>query len=502
MNIFDAIAEAAAAHPQRVALVAGTQAYSYQGLVRITGVMAQRLWDAGVKAGDVVVLRSTDPCSLLLQTLALARLGAISLATVLTEGLDSLLPRCGATAAICGSSASRAGLPAQLPVLDEAALLAPVPTAGPDFASCDLAEDAGWRIALSSGTTGQTKAMRWTHGGSRAYAQSLDEAAAPLGGHDRVLVFADVGSAYAMHRILHTLARGAALLLPANPAPAELVRCLDLYGATQLVTVVSLALQLLRHVQASGDSAAPRFPSLAQMLVAGEAISPALRAALRSHICPQLRLSYGASECGPIAIADAALQIAQPRAAGRLRPGCAVQVLGPQGQALPAGQVGTLRVRTPGMVQAYLGDAEQSARVFRDGWYLTGDRGHIDAQGVLHLGARVEDCLLLQGALLDPMAIEAVIEALPGVHEVVVFLAQRPGAPATPPALVLAALYVAAVPLAADSVRAHCAAQLPLAQQPVLLVQVPELPRTANGKLSRRDLTLRLRWDATAPAAA
>ena len=176
-------------------------------------------------------------------------------------------------------------------------------------------------------------------------------------------------------------------------------------------------------------------------------------------------------------------------------------MLGPQGQALPPGQVGTLRVRTPGMVSAYLGDAELSSRVFRDGWYLTGDRGSVDAQGVLHLGARVEDCLLLQGQLLDPMAVEAVIEALPGIHEVVVFLAVPPGAVAAPAERVLAALYVASAPLPADTLRAHCATQLPAAQQPVLLLQVPELPRTANGKLSRRDLTQRLRFDA-APAAA
>ncbi len=504
MNIFDSIAALAERHPQRVALVAGNQVLSFQALVLTTAAVAQRFRDAGVQSGDVVLLRGTDSSTCLLLTLALARLGAVTLATTVPGDLSELMRRCGvAFVASTQPGAALPDLPAGLRWLDLAALLAPVPATPTAFQTVSLPPSAPWRIALTSGTSGRSKAMLWSHGASLAAWQSTIEPFSPLTAADRVLVFLDVAMVYAMHRVLRILSGGAAVVLPSNPAPQEFARCVDQYGVTQALTVNSLAVSLLAALQAQAGPPGLRFPGLQCLVVGGEPLAVALREALTERVCSALVLTYGTSECGPIATADGDFLATHPRATGRLLPGTEVQVLDAQGRALPHGQWGVLRVRTPGMASAYLGDAGHSRQVFRDGWYLTGDTGMVDAQGVVTLGSRSEDWLALDGGALDPLVLEAVIAELPGVQEVVVFLAHQlqRAAGALRQGPVLAALYTATRALDADQVRQHCAARLPAPQVPEFLGQINALPRTANGKLSRRDLGQRFRLEPAQAAA-
>jgi long-chain acyl-CoA synthetase len=504
MNIFDSIAAAAAQYPQRAALVTGNQVFSYHALMLATAGVAQRLRDAGVQSGEVVLLRLADSSTCLLMTLALARLGAVSLATAVPGDLSELMQRCGVTAVVSGAPAAGAvELAPGIRQLDPVALLAPVAATPTDFQTVSLPPTAPWRVALTSGTTGRSKAMLWRHGASLAAWQSTVEPSSPLVDADRVLVFLDIANVFAMHRVLRILSSGATLVLPTNPSPQEFARCVDQYGVTQALTVNSLGLQVLAFVQAAPGPASLRFPGLQRLIVGGESMPRALREDLTTRICGTLVLTYGTSESGPIATADTGFLRAYPGAVGRLLPGTEVAVLDAQGEPLPRGEWGTLRVRTPGMATAYLGDAERGNQVFRDGWYLTGDSGRVDAQGVVSLGSRSEDWLPLAGGAVDPMRLEGVIAELPGMREVVVFLAHQvqraPMAPHQGP--VLAALFTALVALDVEQVRRHCAARLPAHQVPEFLGQIQTLPRTANGKISRHDLGQRFRLESTQAAA-
>jgi acyl-coenzyme A synthetase/AMP-(fatty) acid ligase len=381
-------------------------------------------------------------------------------------------------------------------VLTEAAMLAPVPARPGTFQTLSVASETPWRIALSSGTTGRSKAVAWTHGASLACWPTTVEPFAPMAETDRVLVFMDISNTFAIHRILRVFGGAATLVLPLNASPQELVRCIDLYGATQVITVTSLAVKLLAHLQQQPGKPGLRFHALNLLLVGGEPISQPAHRALRSRVCPNLVVTYGTSECGPIATADADLLCANPRATGRLLPATQAQALSDSGEALPPGQLGRLRFRTPGMVTAYLGDPDKSAEAFVDGWYQSRDMGFVDEAGIVWLGARSEEWLALGTETIDPQRLEAVISALPGVREAVVFLATQTG---TPPVLV--ALYAAEGPIATAQVRQHCIDQLDARLVPDYFGQVNEIPRTANGKISRRELGQRFKVDAKPDAA-
>lgn len=107
-----------------------------------------------------------------------------------------------------------------------------------------------------------------------------------------------------------------------------------------------------------------------------------LIAALRKKLCERLINLYGLPETGLIAFG----RLAEEDAAGHcgvLVPWMQAEIVNGEGDAVPAGAEGTLRLRCAEMVMGYLNDPEASAECFRDGWFYPGDTGQISEQGRL-----------------------------------------------------------------------------------------------------------------------
>src|SRR5947209_19706326 len=121
-----------------------------------------------------------------------------------------------------------------------------------------------------------------------------------------------------------------------------------------------------------------------------------------------------------------------------------------------------------------------------EGWLHTGDLGHVDARGWLHVIGRASDTIITGGENVAPAEVEAVLEAHPAVREAAVVAREHPewGEAVT-------AIVVVAEDGAVDSaaLREHCAARLARYKVPRELVFVEgPLPRTRSGKLLRREL--------------
>lgn len=153
---------------------------------------------------------------------------------------------------------------------------------------------------------------------------------------------------------------------------------------------------------------------------------------------------------------------------------------------VPRGEAGLLAVsrRDPGLMLGYWGRPEETAAAFRGEWFVTGDRARMDATGAIaHLG-RANDVMNAGGYRVSPGEVEAALAAHPGVAEAAVAeIAVRPGVS------IIAAFYVpTAEPVAETELAAHCAARLARYKLPRAFHPLAALPRTANGKLRRRDL--------------
>jgi acyl-CoA synthetase (AMP-forming)/AMP-acid ligase II len=131
--------------------------------------------------------------------------------------------------------------------------------------------------------------------------------------------------------------------------------------------------------------------------------------------------------------------------------------------------------------------ADNTAPAFCDGWYRTGDVGHLDDEGWLRITDRSKEMIKVRGFQVAPAEIEAVLHGHPAVADCAVF-----GVPdrALGEAVIAAVARCAAVE--ADELIALVADRLASYKRPTQVVFVPEIPRLPSGKVLRRVLKERL----------
>jgi long-chain acyl-CoA synthetase len=129
---------------------------------------------------------------------------------------------------------------------------------------------------------------------------------------------------------------------------------------------------------------------------------------------------YGLSEASPVVSLN---PIAGPWKAGSIGvpvPGVEVSVQNDAGEILPPGATGELCVRGANVMLGYWNQPMETARALRNGWLLTGDIGHGDAEGYFYITDRKKDMLLVNGINVYPREIEEVLYQFTGVKEAAV----------------------------------------------------------------------------------
>ncbi|QLL09817.1 AMP-binding protein [Mycobacterium vicinigordonae] len=166
--------------------------------------------------------------------------------------------------------------------------------------------------------------------------------------------------------------------------------------------------------------------------------------------------------------------------------GCAVRVLGPDGADQPVGVDGEVVVQGPDQFIGYRNQALDADAFTADGWFRTGDLGHLDAQQRLTITDRIKDVIIRGGETMSSGQIEDVLHSHPAVAE-----AAAVAAPDSRYGEVVAAVVVlqpgARLDLA-ELARHFAAAGLARHKTPERLVIVDALPRTALGKVRKADL--------------
>jgi acyl-CoA synthetase (AMP-forming)/AMP-acid ligase II len=149
-------------------------------------------------------------------------------------------------------------------------------------------------------------------------------------------------------------------------------------------------------------------------------------------------------------------------------------------QVLPMSQDGLLRIHSHNMVSGYYGDPETSRMFFRDGYFYSGDIGHLTPEGLLVISGRKKTALNVGGDTINPERVEAVVTSFAGVDEAGVFAVDNELGVAE-----LSALIVARSALDEMALRTHCASRLPASCVPVRFIMINALPRAGQGKLDR-----------------
>ncbi len=163
-------------------------------------------------------------------------------------------------------------------------------------------------------------------------------------------------------------------------------------------------------------------------------------------------------------------------------------------RTIPIGETGEIAVRGPNVTRGYWNRPDAAAESFHDGWLLTGDIGRLDAQGYLWLVDRKKDMIISSGFNVYPQMIEQAIYEHPSVGECVVI--GVPDAYRGESAKAFVTLRPGAAPFTLDELRAFLADRVGRHELPAALEFRDSLPRTAVGKLSRKDLRDEVRGEA------
>lgn len=171
-----------------------------------------------------------------------------------------------------------------------------------------------------------------------------------------------------------------------------------------------------------------------------------------------------------------------PGSCGLPLPGCAVRVVDPEGRDVALGERGEMLVRGPNVTWGYLNKPEQTASALAGGWYHTGDVATFDANGYVYVVDRLKDLIISGGYNIAPKEIEDVILAHPAVLDVAVVGITDAARGEVPKAFIVCK---EGASLAEDALLAHCRTQLAAYKLPRVVAFVPELPKTASGKVQR-----------------
>lgn len=163
----------------------------------------------------------------------------------------------------------------------------------------------------------------------------------------------------------------------------------------------------------------------------------------------------------------------------------ALKVVGPEGVPLPPFEVGNLFVRGESVFSGYENQPEANCQAFVDGWFCTGDQGYLDADGYLFLAGRQSEIINKGGEKVFPREIDDVLITHPAVIDAVAFPVPHPSLGHN----IAAALVIKPdMDISVEEIRHFLADRLTNYKIPGMIFFTKSIPRSASGKVQRRQL--------------
>jgi len=187
----------------------------------------------------------------------------------------------------------------------------------------------------------------------------------------------------------------------------------------------------------------------------------------------------------------------RPGSSGKPVPGYELKILDDAGNAVPPDEAGDLYVKGDSALALYWAQHEKSKRSVLGEWFFTGDRYRVDADGYYWYEGRSDDMIKVSGLWVSPIEIESVLLEHPAVGESAVVGIEVDGFTKIRAFVITKGAVTADDSLVAE-LQEHCKNRLQRYQFPHLIDFVPELPKTATGKIQRYKLREPVREGASA----
>ncbi len=373
------------------------------------------------------------------------------------------------------------------PADDGHASLAELVDAGRPTAAVPLDPDVDLAtIQFTGGTTGRSKGAMLTHTNLLVGLQPTFDLVLP-----RPQDLPDNGTAVAAAPFFHIFGltmvllagihHGWNLLLVPRPTPDGLITLVREQAPVYLAGVATLFVALHNHPEAD----AAGLDAVALYTSGGASVPSALLRAFEDRTGRTLFEGYGLSEGAPVAF-NTHLRGSVPGSIGIPVPGTEVRIVDIEtGADAPPNTPGELCVRGPQVMRGYWDMPDETEQALQDGWLHTGDVATMDEHGYLRIVDRIKDMINAAGFKVYPREVEDVVYELDDVIEAAVTGAPDEYRGET---VKLVVVLRDGSPLTEDDIQAHCREHLAAYKVPRIIEFRDELPKSAVGKILRREL--------------
>ena len=496
-NVADLVRRAARRDPEHAALLHGSSRLSWADLDTAVDRAAAALAGLGLSPGGRVAIQLGNTPDFPVVYFGALRAGLVVVpANTGYTGpeLSHVLADSGASALVTSSVAAieatdrlRAAAPALAHVVVAApsgpdgtvplgSLLdsAPAPPPQPAAGGEDLAV-----LLYTSGTSGRPRAAMLSH---RALLANLDQCSRvtpPLvRPDDMLLLVLPLFHVYGLNSGLGMVAwAGASAVLADRFDPADTLALMARHRVTNVPGVPAMY-----HAWADQPGVQDGFASV-RLAMSGAAPLPVGTLRRFAELGVQIFEGYGLTETAPVLTSTMVGGVAKPGSVGRAIPGVELRLCDEDGEQVEEDDPGEIVVRGPNLFSGYWPDGAEGPDPA--GWFRTGDVAYADDDGDLHLVDRRKELILVNGFNVYPAEVEAVLAQHPAVAEVAVI-----GMPDRHSGETVKA-YVVLLPnqsLAADALLDWAGGSLAKFKLPTAVEFARELPRSANGKVSKARL--------------
>lgn len=353
-----------------------------------------------------------------------------------------------------------------------------------DPAPCvvDRAMDAPLRMGYTGGTTGKSKGVVLTTRGEVAEVGNyLVDYVPDIRRSDTMLHASPIAHASGSFFLPHLLRGARSVILPKFDA-GRFVELAEREGATTTFAVPTMIAMILEQ-----PNLAQARLGLRRLCYGAAPIAPAVAERAQAAFGKVLAQTYGQTE------APMTITCLQPEdhdrvgSAGRPYTFVEVRVVDEEDRPLPVGEAGEVCARGEIVMGGYWNNPEATERTLRGGWLHTGDIGRFDEEGFLYLVDRKNDLLISGGFNVYPREVEDVLLGLPGVREAAVV-----GLPDEKWGDRIHAVVAGSPDLDGEKLLASLKGLVTDYKRPRGLHVWPEIPKSAAGKILRREVRDRL----------
>ena len=487
MNVADMLAQAAAAHRGKPALVTPAgDSVTFGELDERASAIASAVGARGIRPGDRVAIAMHNVPSFVYCYFGILRAGAVVIPlnpTLTVPEVRRVLDDSGASlvtgAVPAGEAAQAAARDAGIDYVDasEWPQTAAAP-AGHDASDDDLAV-----LAYTSGTTGEPKGAMLSHGNLLANVeQQMSIPDAHVESTDVLLLSLPLFHIFGLNVTLGLLARtGATGILTDRFEPVECLRLIQQHRVTVMFGAPTMYTALVNTPGADQYDL-----SSVRLAISGAApLQPEVLHRFKELFGVDVYEGYGLTETSPTLTSTRMAEAPRPGSIGKPLPGVEIRLVDEAGDDVELGDPGEILARGPNVFKGYWNKDDETRRAFDGDWFRTGDVAVQDEDGYLYIVDRKRDLVLVSGFNVFPSEVELALSANPKVAEAAVigvphaytgeavkaFVVLEPGEAATP-----------------DEILADVQSRLARFKCPREVEIVETLPHLLTGKVLRRAL--------------